>query len=185
MHYQSGFTLIELLIAIAVAAIVLSLGVPSFERIIERNQLTANVNKLVTTLNLARSEAIKRNQRVKICDSTDGANCGAGNYEQGWIVFVDENNNGVLDNPNEELIQVYEALPTNFTINPNLTLGVNDVSFQTNGRANRGGNFILCKNNDVTKAKVIILDMNGRARVTDYAPDGTPFDASGNPIASC
>jgi len=185
MHHLSGFTLIELIIAIAVAAIVLSLGVPSFERVIERNQLSTNINKLVSTLNLARSEAIKRNQRVKICDSSDGATCGAGNYELGWIVFVDENNNGVLDNPNEELIQVYETLPSNFTINPNLTLGANDVSYQTNGRANRDGNFILCKNNDVTKGKVIILDMSGRARVTDYAPDGTPFDASGNPITSC
>lgn len=185
MQHQFGFTLIELLIAIAVVAIVLSLGVPSFERLIERNQLTTNINKLVSTLNLARSEAIKRNQRVKICDSADFINCGAGNYELGWIVFVDENNDGNLDNPTEQLIQVYEALPSNFTINPNLTLGANDVSYQTNGRANRAGNFILCKNNDVTKAKVIILDMNGRARITSYAPDGTPFDASGNPITSC
>ena len=185
MHIHNGFTLIELLIAIAVAAIVLSLGVPSFERVIERNQITANTNKFVSTLNLARSEAIKRNQRVKICDSTDGATCGAGSYEQGWMVFVDDNDDGVLDSPDEQLIQVYEALPAVFTVNPNLTLGANDVSYQANGRANRGGNFILCKLNDTTKAKVIILDVNGRARVTAYAPDGTPFDASGTPITNC
>ena len=185
MQNQYGFTLIELIVAIAVAAIILSLGVPSFERVIERNQLTANVNKFVTTLTLARSEAVKRNQRVKICDSKDGINCGSGNYELGWIVFVDENDDGNLDNPEEQLIQVFEALPSSFTINPNLTLGANDISYQTNGRSNRGGSFIFCKNNNVTKAKVIVLDMNGRAHVTDQQPDGTPLDATGSPITSC
>lgn len=185
MHYHFGFTLIELLIAIAVAAIVLSIGVPSFERVIERNQLTANTNQFVSTLNFARSEAIKRNKRVKICDSGDGVTCGAGSYEQGWIIFTDDNDDGVVDSPDEELIQVYQALPSTFSIEPNLTPNATDLSYQANGRVNRGGNFVLCKNDDVTKAKVIILDMNGRAHVTNHDSDGTPFNENGEPITNC
>ena len=59
--HESAFTLIELMIAIAVAAVVLTLGVPGFGRVIERNQLTAHINELVSTLRFARSEAIRRN----------------------------------------------------------------------------------------------------------------------------
>lgn len=183
--HESAFTLIELMIAIAVAAIVLTLGVPSFERVIERNQLAANVNVLVSSLTLARSEAVKRNKSVKICDSSDAVNCGSGSYEQGWIVFVDENNDGDLDSPAEELIQVQSALPSNFSIDPNLSTGANNISYLTKGRANRSGNFIICKNNDITKARVIVIDMNGRTRLTDLTANGTPEDASGVAITAC
>jgi len=88
--HVSAFTLIELMLTLAVAAVVLTLGVPSFGRIVENNQLATNVNFLVQSMTMARSEAVKRNKRVSICDSADATNCGGGNYEQGWIVFVDE-----------------------------------------------------------------------------------------------
>lgn len=183
--HESAFTLIELMITIAVAAVVLTIGVPGFGKIIERNQLATNVNSLVSSITFARSEAVKRNKPVKICDSSDAVNCGSGNYENGWIVFVDENNDGDLDAPAEELIYVQSALSTNLTIDSNLSTGANDISYMSKGRANRSGNFIICKNNDITKARVIILDMNGRTRLTDLTSNGTPEDAGGNAITSC
>lgn len=183
--HESAFTLIELMITIAVAAVVLTIGVPGFGRIIERNQLATNVNSLVSSMTFARSEAVKRNKPVKICDSSDAVNCGSGNYEQGWMVFVDENNDGDLDAPTEELIYVQSAMPTNFTIDSNLSAGANGISYMSKGRANRNGNFIICKNNDVTKARVIVLHQSGRTRLTDLTADGTPVDAAGNAITSC
>lgn len=183
--HESAFTLIELMVTIAVAAVVLTLGVPGFGRIVERNQLATNVNVLVSSMTLARSEAVKRNKRVKICDSSDAVNCGSGDYEQGWIVFVDENNDGDLDSPAEELIYVQSALATNFSIDPNLSAGANDISYLAKGRANRNGNFIICKNNDVTKARVIVLDMSGRARLTELTSNGAPEDSSGVAITAC
>ncbi len=183
--HESAFTLIELMITIAVVAVVLTLGVPSFGRLIEQNQLATNVNALVSSMTFARSEAVKRNKPVKLCDSSDAVNCGSGNYEQGWIVFVDENNDGNLDSPAEELIFVQSAFPANFSIDPNLSTGANDISYLAKGRANRNGNFIICKDNDVTKARVIILDMNGRTRLTDIASNGVPEDANGSAITTC
>ena len=183
--HESAFTLIELLITITVAAVVLTIGVPGFERVIERNQLATNVNTLVSSMNFARSEAIKRNKRVKICDSTDSVNCGLGNYSQGWMIFIDENDDDDLDAATDELIFVQGAFPNNISIDPNLSTGANDISYLTGGRANRNGNFIICKNNDVSKARVIVIDMNGRARLTDLTPNGTPEDASGTAITTC
>ncbi len=184
MHkHESAFTLIELMIAIAVAAVVLTLGVPGFGRIIENNQLATNTNVLVSSFTLARSEAIKRNTQVKICDSSDGVNCGIGDYSAGWIVFVDADENDVWDNnADEDLIQVYSALPTNFSLDSN---GFTNLSYEPNGRSNASGNFILCKNNDITKARVIIINTTGRTRLTDITTNGVPEDAGGTPIAAC
>ena len=64
MNANNGFTLIELMVTVAVLAIVLSLGVPSYRALIINNRLTAQANALVASINLARSEAIKRGVRV-------------------------------------------------------------------------------------------------------------------------
>ena len=64
---HSGFTLVELILTLVVASIVLTLGVPSFQGIMERNDLAVQVNDFISSLNYARSEAIKRKQNVVIC----------------------------------------------------------------------------------------------------------------------
>ena len=55
MKKQNGFTLVELMIGLAIAAIVLSIGVPSFGDLMRNNRMTTQVNELVGALNLARS----------------------------------------------------------------------------------------------------------------------------------
>jgi type IV fimbrial biogenesis protein FimT len=84
----AGFTLLELLTALTVAGIVLAVGVPSYQNIVRNNRAAANANELVAALTIARSEAVRRGDRVSICRSTDGATCGA-DWADGWIVFVD------------------------------------------------------------------------------------------------
>lgn len=95
LRRRRGFTLIELLVAMAVAAIVLAVGVPSFRTAIVSNRLTSATNDLVGTLAQARSEAIRRGTRVTVCISSNGTSCATtGNWEQGWISFVDVTRSG-------------------------------------------------------------------------------------------
>ena len=179
---HSGFTLIELLVAIAVAAIVLTLGVPSFERVIERNQLTANINELVASLNYARSEAVRRNQRVSICHSNDATTCSGADFEEGWIIFEDLDQDGDRDNPADVILRVHAALPANISLGDNLG---GDLSFRPSGRANKAGRFVMCKDNDLTKARAIFMVINGRVRLAKLDNNGTPLDGSGTPITAC
>ena len=98
MKNDAGFTLIELIVTVAIAAIVLAIAVPSFQETITSNRLTTFSNTFVASLNLARSEAIKQNRRVTLCSSTDGLSCATGGYQQGWIIFIDSNNNATVPN---------------------------------------------------------------------------------------
>ncbi|MEX2123833.1 MAG: GspH/FimT family pseudopilin [Woeseia sp.] len=82
-----GFTLLELMFTIAVAAIVLSFGVPGFLSFIANNRAVTDTNDLVTALNLGRSEATRRGSAVLLCSSSDGASCsGSNDWSSGWVV---------------------------------------------------------------------------------------------------
>ncbi|MEQ6889689.1 GspH/FimT family pseudopilin [Halomonas sp. CS7] len=61
---HSGFTLIELLVTIAVAVILATIAVPSFQSMIATNRLAADYNAMLAGLNYARSEAVAHREKV-------------------------------------------------------------------------------------------------------------------------
>lgn len=73
-----GFTLVELMVALAVLAILITIALPSFTNMIQNNRSAALANSIVTALNVARSEAVKRNALVNV-------NSG-GDWTNGWVV---------------------------------------------------------------------------------------------------
>ncbi|HEX7060838.1 MAG TPA: GspH/FimT family pseudopilin [Woeseiaceae bacterium] len=89
MHTKrhAGFTLLELIVTLAVAAIILSFGVPGFMGFVQNSRATTHTNDLVTALNLARSEATRRGSAVTVCSTTNGASCnGSTDWSTGWVV---------------------------------------------------------------------------------------------------
>ena len=70
-----GFTLVELLVAMSVAMIIATLGVPSMQRFIERNRLKTATEKIVGDLKYARSEAIKQNSEIFVSIQQGGPWC--------------------------------------------------------------------------------------------------------------
>jgi len=130
MKSENGFTLIELMITLVLAAILLTLAVPSFRQTIQNNRITTQVNEMVTAFNLARTEAIRQGSPVSVCASADQATCsGANNWATGWIVFTDTNavGNPVISN----LIRVWGTLPGNPAVSE--TGGATFVRYQSNG----------------------------------------------------
>ncbi|EGV16509.1 GspH/FimT family pseudopilin [Thiocapsa marina] len=93
-----GFTLIELLFGIGVLVTLLAIGIPSFQGLTARHQITNATNDLLASLQLARTEAVKQMRDVSICPSTSGSGCTGGtNWSDGWIVFRDPNADAVVD----------------------------------------------------------------------------------------
>lgn len=66
MQRQKGFTLIELLVVLMIVAIIATIALPNFSRIIENNRITTVSNDLVGLLSYSRAEAIRRGANVTI-----------------------------------------------------------------------------------------------------------------------
>lgn len=147
MKRQKGFTISELLVVMAIVAILLGIGVPSYRYITNSYRLSAEVNSLLGDLQYARAEAIKEGQTVIVCASIDGATCANNSvWQEGWIVFPDYNNNGQIDpggaNP-EPLLHVQAAftgrIPDTFTPSNN---AVSAVKFNREGFATTAAGFV-------------------------------------------
>ncbi|HXZ59643.1 MAG TPA: GspH/FimT family pseudopilin [Steroidobacteraceae bacterium] len=135
MRGQTGFTLTELLVVVAIVAILLGIGVPSYRYITNSYRMSAEMNSLVGDLMYARAEAIREGQPVAICVSTDGLTCSGGfTWENGWIVFPDPLGGGSGDVPGS-VLHVQQAFtgatPDRFVLaNP-----INSIIFNREGFA--------------------------------------------------
>jgi type IV fimbrial biogenesis protein FimT len=76
---QHGLTLVELMVTLAVAILLLAVGIPAFDAVVGRNAAISTVNPLVTALQLARSEAVSRGSAVRV-ESAD--------WNLGWQVLA-------------------------------------------------------------------------------------------------
>lgn len=167
---QSGATLLELMVVLAISAILLGIGIPSFSAFTGNSRLASATNELVSSLHLARSEAIKRNSRVVMCISATGTSCAAsGGWHQGWLVFHDANNNAVLD-AGETVILVRQAFPAGLSLEGNLWVS-NYISYTPTGATRmisgfyQVGTLTLCNESDTSgTAREVVISSTGRPR---------------------
>lgn len=71
-HRQSGVSLIECCVASAIVAAALGTALPSFDEMRQRRLLEGTAAQLETDLQLARSEAVARNEGVRLAFEHDG-----------------------------------------------------------------------------------------------------------------
>ena len=132
-RWLRGVTLIELLISLSIGVVLLAGAVPAFRGLLEQLRLTTTTNELVLAINLARTEATSRHGRVAIAPQASGE------WSSGWHVFIDRNDNGVLD-PDEAILRTFEAIPARMTVSA--TFGSFDghvLSFDHAGLLRRPG----------------------------------------------
>jgi type IV fimbrial biogenesis protein FimT len=189
MKKCSGFTLTELIIVLVIASILVALGLPQFGDMVKDNRRAAEVNRFVTSLNLARSEAIKQRATISLCKSTDGASCNAGaNWEDGWIVFVntDGDDPPVVD-VGENILRISAPTGNNIQIT-GFGDFVDDLSYGFDGypvlaATSVGGRFNFCDDRGVSAARAVLINNTGRARLsTDTDADGIHEDEGNNDL---
>ena len=154
--YMAGFTLIELVIVVALAAIIMTFAVPSYQNLIANNRITSHTNELVMGINMARSEAVKRNVRVILCRSANPTAappaCGgsANTWTTGWLLFASGDANNTYEAGTDTLIRVGESARTGIQIRTNATSN-NNLEINSNGTTNEGGGtaaFAICDDRD-------------------------------------
>jgi type IV fimbrial biogenesis protein FimT len=132
---QRGFTLTEMMVVIAIVAILMTIGVPSYRYISNSYRMTGEVNGLLGDAQFARSEAIKEGQQVILCTSTDGATCaGVTTWQVGWIVCVDLNNDNTCDNA-EPVLRAQAKFVNTDTLVSDVASGTTTIIFNREGFA--------------------------------------------------
>ena len=168
-----GFTLIEFLVVLAVTSVLTALAAPSFSTLGESAQMRALNNDLLVHLRLARSEAILRGGRVVICTASSTTTCStSAGWHQGWLVFVDANNNGTLD-LGEMPLRHRPPAPAGWTMNASVTIA-RYVSYDGLGStrmvsgAFQAGTVTICRaGSSRTPPRQVIVNSVGRSRSQD------------------
>ncbi len=114
---KSGLTLLELVVTLTVVGILLTIAVPRLSSLFQGQATATTADRFALMLAYARQEAATRCRRVALCPSIDGESCvtGSGRWEEGWIVFVDDDEDFVRS-PGEELLRAGYPSATGTTL---------------------------------------------------------------------
>lgn len=149
MKTSRGMTLVELLVTVALVAILLAVGLPSYQSITTSNRMAGEMNALISDFQYARSEAVKQGQTVTVCVSTTGTSCAdSANWASGWIVFSDANGNQVVAS-GEPILRVQPSLGSSDSLQSNSSPTVKALTFNRNGFSSNSGSITL---NDSTSS---------------------------------
>lgn len=184
---QRGFTLIELMVVITIIGVLAVLAIPSFVGTIARAQVSKAVNNFISDTRYARGEALRRGKSVTICRSDNpmaaAPACGAGNgvavlgWASGWVVFADENGNGVFNAGTDTVLRVQEnfsAIGDFYAVGAAPLVSAvstgNNIVYDGTGRAiGQQGRWLVHANgafiNDATYARTLCMNSVGRVRL--------------------
>ncbi len=176
-----AFTLVELLVTLVVAAILASLAVPGFQSTIESNRITSVSERIYSTLQFARGEAVRAGKAVSVCPSVNQTSCATqSDWASGALVFIDDDGNGVLG-AGDELLRVVEGGTTGYEV----TL-ISSTSayfqFSSQGFAEAAGSFQVCgpSANDEDARGIVVRGAGGLRTAMDTDADGIREDHEGN-----
>lgn len=110
---QAGFNLVELVVVVIILGVIMAAGSQGFAYVVNSGRVTNPANELLSTLQYARMESVRRNARVVVCRSdtpnalAPACTTATGAWA-GWLSFVDTNRNGALD-AGEVILRVNEV----------------------------------------------------------------------------
>ena len=160
-----GVTLVELLVTLVIAAILLTLAAPSFNEFIQKSNTSTAVDKFVESINLARSEAIKRGLQIVVRKT-------GSHWEEGWTIFSDHNGNGQLTaTDGDELLHSQNKLENGFTLRTDSTISTWFAYLPSGfikGDISNNAKFFLCRSDkDKPKSRTIKVNNAGNIYIIE------------------
>jgi type IV fimbrial biogenesis protein FimT len=168
----SGFTLLEMLFVLAITALLVSLAAPGFQAYSAQARAKNSIHKLSGVLRQARNHAVHHQKSVLVCPSHDGLKCHAQGWENGLMIFEDNNNNRLAE-PSDNLIFFQSPFIEHARLDWNRT--DNYLIFSELGLpSGSAGSFVYCPGNrDSRYAHALIISFSGKMRLAeDHNQDG-------------
>lgn len=159
--FEQGFSLIELMVTIAVAAILLSIIVPSFTGLIESSRERTTRDLLVSSIYTAKQQAQSKRINVYLCPTVDGNSCAAA-WEGDWLVYEDIDGSDGLNGGDIIINNVFSK--TN-----NINSALLQIRFSPTGHTT-AGTFAICSNDD--NELVYLIQLSRMGRITYGASGG-------------
>ena len=167
-----GYSLLELIMTIAVAAILLTVGLPTFSALKARNAQRVELNALFHAVHLARKASIMRKQVVSLCPTVTGNSCSPGaDWSGGFLVFE----NSDRDEPPE--FDDCETLLHRHLAGSAARITANRRGFTLRATFLRAtnGTIVVCDRAGRVAPKALVISYTGRPRVAEKTPQGTPY----------
>ena len=181
---QRGVTMAELVIVMLIVAIITAIGVPLYRHVTTDNRMATEVNALLGDLEYARSEAAREGRTITVCIAgsvTSPYSCagtGTDTWQDGWIVFVDVNDNQTIAS-DQDVLRVQQPFTSGDTFVSDY--GVNSVSFNRDGFAYTGeANVTITLTNssdDAVFTRCLLLSQSGM--MTSVLHQTDPTDCPG------
>ena len=160
--HETGLTVLELLCVLAILASLVTLGWPGMQRQWQAQKLREVSSALHDSLQLVRTQAMLRQQRVTLCASRDGVQCAAsGPWSLGWLVFEDANADHQRQS-DEALIQVQSSWPAAIRIIGNTPVA-RYADAQADGVLGPAGTWWVC-HTGLGQGWKLVLSVRGRLR---------------------
>jgi type IV fimbrial biogenesis protein FimT len=173
----AGYTLGELLITMSIVGILASVAVPGMQNVVLNNRRVSVSNDMAYSIQLARSEAITRNQRVIVCASENGSTCAsASDWTDGWIAFNDANGDKAPGGTGESIL-LHSTGTGGITITP--VTFTDSFTYRPNGRvmgasvAASTGEFVFCDRRGADHARVLSIRASGRPILSETLASGS------------
>lgn len=161
-HTERGYSLYELAMTLALAALVLTVGLPSFGSLAADKRLRAETDALFHAVHLARKASIVRRRVVSLCPSVDGISCSQGyDWSTGWIVFAN------VDRDEPPQVDAGEPVLRRHTVDERVQIAANRRGFtlrSTHLRATNG-TLVVCDRSGRAETRALVVSYTGRPRV--------------------
>jgi type IV fimbrial biogenesis protein FimT len=161
-------TILELLIVVTIAGILLGIGTPAFQQLVNDTRASTSANRLLSSLRFARAESVRLGVPVTVCPSRNGRQCLASDdaWSEGWLVYRHKTTHGPRRLYNDD--QILRHLP-----GPNRGFRANRHRFtlRTDGRRSTNGTVRVCFPEETSARIAIVVHVMGRARTTREADE--------------
>ncbi|ANF82416.1 fimbrial biogenesis protein FimT [Acinetobacter sp. NCu2D-2] len=160
MKFIRAFTFVELMVTLAVLAIVVSIALPHFHEYLAKLEAQTTHKKIISALNYARSQAALHRQNIVICPSSNFIQCEPNKWQQGYLIFIDQNKNRRIDD-NEILIHKENLALKYANLEWRGALSIPSVTYQamTAMPIGSNGSFYYCPFNGQENKKIILSKM--------------------------
>ncbi len=177
MKREAGFTLIELMVTVAVALIAMLVAIPSYTQFVQENRMISQANSFVIAVNLARSEAIKRNVNTILCPTANRTDCtAAGGWEQGWLLLADADASGGGQSAGDVLLKVFPPFAGSTTLRGAGGTGYTSLIIYTpSGSVTASGDLVVCDDRGLGHARGIAISPTGRPQLMPNTSMTVPF----------